>query len=222
MTVRQDSLNEVPSPATGHSQGELAIPFFLRILRKKPGAHIGRNTSPLAATVRHSLARLFCAVLLPACATPHPLPAESEPVVNLMAERLRLAQEVAWVKWRNNLPIHDPQREAGILEKLARQGERAGIDEALLVRFLRAQMEASRMEQEAWMSKWRRGAPLPAGEPPSLESLRVRLDRLSALLLAEWAATPTTPRVAAAQHLSKSVLNPRSATVAASGFVVSD
>ena len=139
-----------------------------------------------------------------------------------MAERLRLAQEVAWVKWQNGLPVRDPERESAVLEKLIRQGESAGIDEILVARFVRAQIEASCLEQEAWISKWRKGEPLPAGEPPSLESLRIRLDRISTLLLAEWAAAPTTPPAAARQNLLKSVTNPRSAAVAASGFVKSD
>lgn len=161
----------------------------------------------------------FCVFFLAACATSPRLPEESGPVMGLMAERLRLAREVAWVKHQNSLPIHDPEQESAVTAKLVRQGERAGIEEALVLRFVRSQMEASRLEQEAWMSRWRKGEPLPDGEPPSLESLRTRLDRLSSLLLAEWAAAPTTPRTAAARYLLEFVQNPRSASIAASGFV---
>lgn len=166
--------------------------------------------------------RLFIFVCLPlllaSCSTP-PLPEESAPVVGLMAERLELAQDIAWAKWKDGLPVRDRARETAVLEKLVRQGEAAGIEEPLVSRFVRAQIEASCLEQEAWMNKWRRGNPLPAGEPPPLDTLRQRLDLMSPLLVAEWAAAIHTPRTAARQELLKSVINPRSATVAASGFL---
>ena len=161
---------------------------------------------------------VLLSLLLTACASP-PLPEESEPVVALMSGRLALARDIAWAKWSGGLPVRDSVREAEVVEKLARQGAAAGIDELLVGRFVRAQIEASCLEQEAWMQKWRKGTPLPVGEPPSLDSLRKQTDRLSSLLLAEWAAAPTTPRAAARQRLLKSVTNPRAATVAASGFL---
>ena len=157
-------------------------------------------------------------LLLVSCATP-PLPEESEPVVALMAQRLELAHDIAWAKWAGGIAVRDPAREAAVIEKLTRQGEAAGIDEPLVSRFVRAQIEASCLEQEAWMEKWRKGTPPPAGEPPTLDSLRKQIDLMSPLLIAEWAAAITTPRAAAKQHLLKSVTNPRSATVAASGFL---
>jgi chorismate mutase len=163
-------------------------------------------------------ALLLVPLILSGCAGTTPLPEESEPVVAVMAERLKLARDVAWAKWADGLPVRDPAREAAVLDKLTRQGEAAGIDEPLVSRFVRAQIEASCLEQEAWMAKWRKGNPLPEGPPPALESLRTQIDRLSSLLLAEWAAAPTTPRAAARQRLLKSVVNPRSAAVAASGF----
>jgi chorismate mutase len=165
---------------------------------------------------------LLIPLLLVGCASIPQLPEESEPVVAMMAERLELAHDVAWAKWANGLPVRDPAREAAVLGKLVRQGETAGIEEVLVSRFVRAQIEASCLEQEAWMAKWRRGDPLPPGEPPTLESLRTQIDHMSSLLLAEWAAAPTTPRPAARQRLLKSVADPRSAAVAASGFFDAD
>lgn len=168
------------------------------------------------------MAVVFGALILTSCATVPPLPEDSEPVVALMAERLKLAHDVAWAKWAEGLPVRDPAREAVVLEKLTSQGETAGIDAPLVLHFVRAQIEASCLEQEAWTSTWKKGSPLPAGEPPTLESLRKQIDRTSSLLLAEWAAAPQTPASAAKAHLLKSVINPRSATVAASGFVKGD
>jgi len=164
------------------------------------------------------LAALFLFLALSGCATP-PLPPGSEPVVGLMAERLELARDVAWAKWADGLPVRDPARERLVLAKLCRQGTMADIDEVLILRFARAQIEASCLEQEAWMKRWREGTPLPAGDPPALGDLRLRLERLSAMLLAEYAAAWNTPPTAAAAKLRPVVINPRSATVAASGFV---
>lgn len=218
-TIQARSASESRCPVTKSESHVPRIQIREQVLEW--GMPIDPSTRASASGWAVRLLSLATLLYLGACAAP-PLPEESEPVVGLMADRLRLAQEVAWVKWENGLPIRDPARESAVVEKLTRQGERAGIDEALVVRFVRAQIEASCLEQEAWISKWRKGAPLPAGEPPSLESLRTRLDRMSTFLLAEWAAAPTTPRPAARERLLKSVLNPRSATVAASGFVDSD
>ena len=160
------------------------------------------------------------ALTLAACATVPPLPEDSEPVVTLMAERLELAREVAWAKQANGLPVRDPAREETVMARLTAQAEAAGIDSPLVAHFVRAQIEASCLEQETWMRKWRTGTPLPAGEPPTFDSLRSKIDRISALLLAEWAAAPETPPASARQRLLSSVANPRSAAVAASGFIV--
>lgn len=161
---------------------------------------------------------VLAAVFLCACSTP-PLPEESVPMVALMGQGLSLARDVAWVKWTAGLPVRDPAREEEAVKKLVRQGESADLEEGVVLRFVRAQMEASCLEQEAWMKRWREGEPLPAGDPPALEALRLRLDRMSMFLLAEYAGAWDTPPAAARARLKKSVIDPRSAAVAASAFV---
>jgi chorismate mutase len=159
----------------------------------------------------------FAGLFLAACASP-PLPPESVPIVALMAERLQLSRDIAWAKWADGLPVRNPAREQALLSRLVRQGAAADIDEILVLRFFRAQIEASCLEQEAWMRKWRAGEPLPPGEPPTLDELRTRIDRLSSLLLAEYASAWNSPANAARARLKSSVLDPRSAATAASGF----
>lgn len=161
---------------------------------------------------------VLVAAFLSACSTP-PLPEESGPMVALMAERLTLARDVAWAKWTAGLPIRDPARENEVVIKLGRQGEAADLEPALVYRLARAQIEASCLEQEAWMKKWRLGEPLPAGNPPELDALRLRLDRMSTLLLAEYAGAWSTPSAAVRARLKLSVVDPRSATAAAAAFV---
>lgn len=140
------------------------------------------------------------------------------PIVSLMSARLSLARDVAWAKRAGGLPVRDPAREAVVIGRLLRQGTSADLDEELVWRFARAQIEASCLEQESWMKRWQQGEPLPAGDPPALEDLRLRLDRMSSLLLAEYAAAWNTPAAAAKARLKASVINPRSAAVAASAF----
>ena len=171
---------------------------------------------------RFSLSReillLFPMILLSSCSTPQ-LPESSEPLLAIMAQRLSMARDVAWAKQADGLPVRDPAREQEILQKLVRQGEAADLDEGLVARFIRAQIEASCLEQEAWMSKWKQGEPMPAGDPPDLEKLRSRLDRLSSYLVAEYAAAWNTPAPAARARLEKTAINPRAAAAAASGFI---
>lgn len=161
---------------------------------------------------------LFSIFFISACSTP-PLPEGSEPVVAIMAERLAMARDVAWAKQADGLPVRDPAREQEILQKLVRQGEAADLDEGLVARFIRAQIEASCLEQEAWIGRWKQGEPMPAGDPPALEKLRSRLDRLSSFLVAEYAAAWNTPASAARARLEKTAINPRAAAAAASGFI---
>lgn len=170
----------------------------------------------MRAPALNSLASLSLALLLASCATPPPLPEDSILLVRLMGERLALAREVAWTKFHAGLPVRDPEREAAVLNSLVTKGEAAGLDAALVARFARAQIEASCLEQETWIKKWRASGP-PAGPPPDLASLRTRLDRISSLMLAEWAAALTTPPASIRAALLPSVVNPRSATIAASG-----
>ncbi len=161
----------------------------------------------------------LAALLLASCASVPPLPEASEPVVALMAQRLELAHDVAWAKWADGLPVRDREQEALVLEKLSAQAESAEIEPLLIVRFMRAQFEASCLEQETWIQQWQTGkSPAPEGPPPNLEALRAKLTHLSRYLIAEWAAAPMTPGASARQRLLKSVINPRSATLAASGF----
>jgi len=162
---------------------------------------------------------VLAGAILCGCATPR-LPEESEPIVALMAARLSLARDVAWAKWNDGLPVRDPARENEVIQRLVRQGVAADLEEELVWRFARSQIDASCLEQEAWMKRWRQGEPLPAGDPPDLQILRSRLDRMSSLLLAEYAAAWNTPPAAARERLKKSVIDPRSAAVATSAFLL--
>lgn len=173
----------------------------------------------LIALCRQLLAPAASLVFLTSCATP-PLPEDATHVVTLMSERLALAHDIAWVKWADGLPVRDPTRESAVLERTARQAEAADIEPALAVRLMRAQIEASNLQQEFWMASWRSGRGLPPGEPPTLASLRVRIDSLSARLVAEWAATPLLiiPKASVRARLVADGATPSAAAAAAAGL----
>ncbi|MEO8205551.1 MAG: chorismate mutase [Chthoniobacterales bacterium] len=48
-------------------------------------------------------------------------------LVDLMALRLELSRQVAWVKYLNTAPIYDPKREAELMGELILNGEKLGL-----------------------------------------------------------------------------------------------
>ncbi len=193
----------------------------------KRAAGIRRSLSDLCATMLKSVPALRAtavatclavSALVSGCSTGR-LPEAGEPVVGLMAERLEIAKDVAWAKWANGLPVRDAARERALLEKMALQAEMTGLNGAAVTRLMRAQIDASCLQQEYWMNTWRQGQGLPPGEPPTLDKLRIRLDSVSSLLVAEWAALAGKPLPAGAvkQRLVSAGVTPKAAAVAASG-----
>jgi len=173
----------------------------------------------LAALCRRLLAPAAALVFLTSCAT-KPLPEDATHVVALMSQRLALAHDIAWAKWADGLPVRDPSREAAVLERAGRLAEAADIEPGLAVRLMRAQIEASNLQQEFWMTSWRTGSGLPPGEPPTLASLRIRIDSISSRLVAEWAATPLLiiPKASVCARLVADGATPAAASAAAAGL----
>lgn len=137
-----------------------------------------------------------------------------------MTERLRMAHDVAWAKWARGLPVRDPAREAALMKRVAAQAEATDLHPDATLQFLKAQIEASCLEQERWMTTWRARQDLPTGEPPSLDALRLRINSQTSRLIAEWAATQGTkvPRSSVKATLITAGISPTSAGVAATGF----
>jgi len=158
------------------------------------------------------------ALALAGCAT-QPLPPDSVPLADVLSARLGMAKEVAWAKWADGLPVRDRVREDAVVTKFVAQAESAGLNGKSADRLIRAQIEASCIEQDYWTKSWRAGNGLPPGDPPALGALRQRLDRISFRLLAEWAAIDGGPVPAAAlkARLIQDGFTP-SAARAATGF----
>jgi len=143
---------------------------------------------------------LFLVLLLVGggCVAPKKSAAPSEAegrLVELMARRLEVAREVAWIKFQNDAPVRDPKREAELLASLTGQAGALGISPEVAGRFFSAQIRASCRVQDELIRYWKRGGTLPALPPRDLRhDIRPRLDVLSASLLRELAEVARTPR----------------------------
>ncbi|TDD03843.1 gamma subclass chorismate mutase AroQ [Nonomuraea deserti] len=105
-------------------------------------------------------------------------------LVELVVERLRLADAVAAAKFGGTSPIADPERERALLGRVATLSARTGLPAEAGVRFFRAQIEASKVVQRGLHARWRARPELRPRERPDLAiEVRPRLDRLTPRLL---------------------------------------
>ncbi|TDD21164.1 gamma subclass chorismate mutase AroQ [Nonomuraea diastatica] len=105
-------------------------------------------------------------------------------LVELVVERLLLADAVAAAKFGGTSPVADPERERALLGKVATLSARTGLPAETGVRFFRAQIEASKVVQRGLHARWRAHPELRPRERPDLASeVRPRLDRLTPRLL---------------------------------------
>jgi chorismate mutase len=101
-----------------------------------------------------------------------------------MGRRLSVADDVAWIKYSNQLPVRDTGREAEVLGRRAALGAQAGLDPIDSAKFFALQIRASRAQQEGDIRRWRAGATLPAREPQSLrDDIRPKIDLIDRELI---------------------------------------
>ena len=116
-----------------------------------------------------------------------PTPAQAR-LVDLTTTRLALAREVAWVKFRDGLPVLDRQREAESLARVVALGVEQGLNAKRIERFFQAQMAASRDYQSHLISAWNDGGPLPLLPPRNLaQDIRPEIDNLNRQILTQLA-----------------------------------
>lgn len=158
---------------------------------------------------------LVCCTLLVAllagCAQ---LKSESDPVshlLGLIGQRLTLADDVARSKWNSGAPVEDLAREKDIVDAISREAPAYGLEPALAGRFFRAQIDASKIVQNARLTAWRaEQRPGFVNNPDLQRDIRPQLDRLTPALLAALAqAVPAlrAPGGAALLQARAAVLN---------------
>jgi chorismate mutase len=130
----------------------------------------------------------------PNAGEPKPSPAATEndaaadALLQLMRERLLLMHDVARWKWNTKKPISDPEREQALLAELQRRGAEHGLTPDEVRTFMRAQIEAGKLIQQADWRQWEAERREAFADAPDLQTeLRPKIDRLSERLLEAYA-----------------------------------
>ena len=75
-------------------------------------------------------------------------------LLQLISERLDMAPEVARAKWNTKTPIEDPSREERIIDAVLKRAGEYRLDPQVVKAFFIAQMEASKVIQNALHAEW--------------------------------------------------------------------
>src|SRR5215469_9750281 len=68
-----------------------------------------------------------------------------QPLVQISAQRLVIAEQVALAKWDSGTQVEDVPREAQVISDATKQGEARGLGQASVSDFFKAQIEASKL-----------------------------------------------------------------------------
>jgi chorismate mutase len=111
-------------------------------------------------------------------------------LVETSAQRLNLAQEVAFAKWDNGTPVEDPPREQHVIASAVTEGKTEGLDPAVVSRFFRAQIDANKVVQSSLLSSWHKAGKAPDHQSRDLTTtLRPQLDAIQKQLIKELVST---------------------------------
>jgi chorismate mutase len=123
-----------------------------------------------------------------------------QPLVEISARRLALAEQVALAKWDSQAAVEDPHREAQVVMSAVKDGELKGLDGKFVADFFKAQIEANKLVQYSLLAEWHRAGSAPAHRRINLDTaIRPELDKLQLELIAELAeirniqASPACP-----------------------------
>lgn len=121
-------------------------------------------------------------------------------LVTLAAKRINTGDEVSAAKFGTPQPIDDPVREQQVLNGVAEQSSRLGINPAESTQFFRDQIEASKVVQRGLYQLWTAHPELrPTAKPDLTKKVRPELDQLTDDIMQQLKAT-TAARHASAQQ----------------------
>jgi chorismate mutase len=113
-----------------------------------------------------------------------------QPLVETSAQRLVIAEQVAFAKWDSGTPVEDVFREAQVIASAVKAGESRGLNQAAVSNFFRSQIEANKLVQYSLLAEWRRVGKAPDHAPVDLAgTIRPELDQLGTELIAELTET---------------------------------
>lgn len=126
-------------------------------------------------------------------------------IILLCLIRLRVAPDVARAKWNSQSPVTDAAREEVVVQEFTGKAAALQIEPALAQRFIRGQIEASKMVQSSLMVHWQKNAQGKFDPAPDLaRDVRPLLDALTPQMLAALQAlAPLHTRTGFAQVLER-------------------
>lgn len=105
-------------------------------------------------------------------------------LIDSVAQRIAIADQVALSKWDNNQPIADPQREQHVLADPASHAANYHLSPDHVSRFFSDQIEANKLVQYVLFANWLRFGSAPATTRLDLKrDIRPKLDQLQVTLL---------------------------------------
>jgi chorismate mutase len=158
-----------------------------------------RNFIVLAAVAPFSLALVAAGTANAATAAPAVSSAlhatgrgdSLEPLVNLLAQRLKTADSVSTAKYGTPSPVDDPAREKTELDSAAAMATERGLDPNATRKIFSDQIQANKVVQYGLYSRW---TALPDEIPKTkadLTKLRTQLDTITDDLIRDLVATKT-------------------------------
>ncbi|CRM64123.1 MULTISPECIES: chorismate mutase [unclassified Pseudomonas] len=115
-------------------------------------------------------------------------PPTLEPLLNSIAERLEIADQVALSKWDSKKTVEDKKREQEVIASVVAQAPSYKLDPATAEQFFSAQIEANKLVQYTHLSDWQFQGKAPDDPRPDLvKQIRPQLDELQKRLLQQLA-----------------------------------
>ncbi len=137
-------------------------------------------------------------------------PPTLEPLLNSIAERLEIADQVALSKWDSKKPVEDKKREQEVIASVVAQAPSYKLAPAAAEQFFSAQIEANKLVQYTHLSDWQFQGKAPDDPRPDLvKQIRPQLDELQKRLLQQLADfTPQRTDPQCPQWLAEAVHEP--------------
>jgi len=130
----------------------------------------------------------FAFALLFASASAYAAPPTLAPLLDSIAERLAIADQVALSKWDSHKPVEDLAREQDVIASVVAQAPSYKLVPATAEQFFSAQIEANKLVQYAHLSNWQLQGKAPNDPRPDLVGqIRPKLDLLQKRLLQQLA-----------------------------------
>lgn len=116
-----------------------------------------------------------------------PASAAADPIgslVQISAQRLQIARQVAVEKWYSGARVEDPTREAQVLQSAAKDGMSLRLESSAVEEFFKAQIEANKLIQYSLLAEWRRDGQAPRHAAADLvKEIRPQLDEIEKRLI---------------------------------------